>query len=182
MKIFIGALVGAIIIFLLQFLSWGVLNLHRAAQQYTPKQDEILSYLNTQFDSSGGYLMPTTPLGTSSKEMEEQQAQSKGKPWAQVYYHTSYDASMPVNMVKNFINNFLMVLFFCWIISGYTANSFGKTFIAAILVGLIIFMHSSYTEYIWYKTFDLYAHLTDYLLTWGFTGLWLGWWLNRRNA
>jgi len=182
MKIFIGSLVGSIIIFLFQFLSWGVLNLHYNAQQYTPKQDSILAYLNTQLDSSGGYFLPTTPKTASSAEMESQQKAAMSKPWAQIQYHKSYDVNMGLNMAKNFITNFFMVLFFCWIISGYTANSFGKTFVAAIFVGLIIFLHASYTEYIWYKTFDLQAHLTDYIVSWALTGLWLGWWLNRRKV
>ena len=181
MKIFIGSLIGAIIIFLFQFLSWGVLNLHYPAQQYTPKQDSILAYLNTQFDSSGGYYLPTTPKTASSKDMESALEASMGKPWAQILYHKSLDTNMGINMVKNLIINFIMVLFFCWIISGYAANSFGKTFIAALLTGLIIFLHSAYTIHIWYETFDLQAHLADYLVSWGLTGIWLGWWLNRRK-
>ncbi|HEY2727433.1 MAG TPA: hypothetical protein VGI61_09695, partial [Parafilimonas sp.] len=164
MKIFIGSLVGAIIIFMFQFLSWTVLHFHYNAQQYTPKQDSILAYLSTQFDSSGGYLLPTTPKGAPSSDMETLAKKSMGKPWAQVYYHTSLNTNMGVDMAKNFVTNFVMVLFFCWIISGYTTNSFGKTFIAALLVGLIIFLHASYTEHIWYETFDLQAHLTDYLV------------------
>ena len=182
MKIFIGSLVGAIIIFLFQFLSWGVLNLHYSAQQYTPKQDSILAYLNTQFDSSGGYLLPTTPKTASSKDMESAQEASMDKPWAQIFYHKSLNTNMGINMVKNLITNFIMVLFFCWIISGYTANSFGKTFIAALLTGLIIFLHGAYTIHIWYETFDLQAHLADYLVSWGLTGIWLGWWLNKKRA
>jgi hypothetical protein len=182
MKIFIGALVGGIIIFVSQFLSWGVLDFHRSAQQYTPKQDSILAYLNTQFDSSAGYLLPTVPKGSSSADMQSLNDKSMGKPWAQVYYHQSLNTNMSVNMAKNLVINILMVLFFCWIISGNTANSFGKTFIAALLTGLIIFLHSSYTEHIWYETFDLGAHLFDYLFSWGVTGIWLGWWLNRRKV
>ena len=180
MKIFIGSLVGGIILFMWQFLSWGVLGFHWPAQQYTPKQDSILAYLNTQFDSSGGYILPNTPKGSSNDDMKKLDEASKGKPWAQIQYHTSLDTNMGVNMAKNFVTNFIMVLFFCWIISGYATNSFGKTFIAAILLGLIVFLHASYTEYIWYKTFDLEGHLADYLVGWGATGIWLGWWLNRK--
>src|SRR5690242_16592270 len=118
MKIFIGALVGSIIIFVCQLLSWTILDLHRPAQQYTPKQDSILSYLSTQFDSSGGYLMPTLPKGASMSESNMLMEKSKGKPWVQLQYHTSLDANMSANMVKNLVTNFIMVLFFCWIISG----------------------------------------------------------------
>lgn len=181
MKIFIGSLVGAIIIFVLQFLSWGILNLHYPAQQYTPKQDSIVAYLSTQFDSSGGYLMPTSPKDASQKEMQELEEKSKDKPWAQVLYHAAYDTNMGVNMVKSLITNFIMVLLFCWLIAGFTYNSFGKTFLASLFVGFIIFLHASYIENIWYKTFDLTAHFIDFLLSWCVTGLWLGWWLNRKK-
>jgi len=182
MKIFIGSLVGGIIIFIWQFLSWTILDLHRPAQQYTPKQDSILAYLNTQFDSSAGYFMPTVPKGASSDDMEKLSESSMGKPWIQIAYHKSYDASMFVNVVKAFITDIIIVLFFCWILSGFTANSFGKTFLAALLAGLIIFLNANYIVHIWYETFDLEAYLTDYLVSWGLTGLWLGWWLNRRKV
>ena len=55
MKIFIGALVGSNYNFCLSISFMDILDLHRPAQQYTPKQDSILTYLSTQFDSSGGY-------------------------------------------------------------------------------------------------------------------------------
>ncbi len=180
MKIFIGSLVGAIILFMWQFLSWTVLDFHWPAQQYTPKQDSIIAYLGTQFDSSGGYILPTVPKGSSSDDMKKLDESSRGKPWVQIQYHTSLDTNMGLNMAKNLATNFVMVLFFCWIISGYATNSFGKTLLAAILLGLIIFLHASYTENIWYETFDLKGHLADFLAGWGATGIWLGWWLNRR--
>lgn len=182
MKIFIGALVGAIIIFVLQFLSWGILDLHRPAQQYTPKQDSILSYLNTQFDSSGGYFLPNTPKGASMDDMNALSEKSSGKPWVQIYYHTSLNTNMGVNMIRNFVTNFIMVLLFCWIVAGFTVNTFGKTFLAAIFTGLIVFLHGSYTQHIWYETFDLGAHFTDYFVSWAITGIWLGWWLNRNKV
>src|ERR1044072_741623 len=177
MKLFTGSLVGAIIMFVFQFLSWCALNLHKAAQQYTPKQDSILSYLSTQFDSSGCYLMPMPPPGASMSENNAYMEQTKGKPWVQLQYHASNDQSMALNMVKNLITNFIMVLLFCWIVAGFTVNSFGKTFLAAIFTGLIVFLHGAYTVHIWYETFDIAAHFTDYLVSWGVTGIWLGWWL-----
>ena len=179
MKIFIGSLVGAIIIFVTQFLSWGLLNLHGSAQQYTPKQNEILAYLSSQLDSSSGYLLPNTAPGASMDEQKKSMEDAIGKPWAQIYYHKSLDSSMPINMAKNLVTNIIMVMLFCWIISGYNANSSTKTFLAAIFTGLIVFFHGAYTQHIWYESFDLGAHLADYLVSWGLVGLWLGWWLNR---
>ncbi len=182
MKIITGALIGAIIIFILQFLSWTVLDFHRPAQEYTPNQDSIMAYLNTQLDSSGGYFLPTTPPGASSDDMKKLSESSAGKPWAQIFYHKSLNTNMGLNMIKNLVTNFIMVLLFCWLVAGFTYNNFGKTFLAALFVGFIIFLHASYTENIWYETFDLEGHLADYLLSWGVTGIWLGWWLNRKKA
>ena len=182
MKLFIGALVGGIIIFIWQFLSWTLLDLHRPAQQYTPKQDSILAYLNTQFDSNGGYMMPNLPKGASSDDMKELDEKARGNAWVQIAYHKSYDASMGINILKAFVTDIIIVLFFCWIVSGFNANSFGKTLLAALLTGLIIYLNANYIVDIWYETFDLSAYLTDYLVSWGLTGLWLGWWLNRRKA
>lgn len=64
-KTIIGSLVGAIIMFLWQFLSWGPTQLHRPAQDYTPKQDSILSYLNSQFSEDGSYFLPSYPKDAS---------------------------------------------------------------------------------------------------------------------
>src|SRR5436190_22584773 len=109
-NIFIGALVGGIIMFITQFLSWDALDLHHSEQQYTSKPNDILAYLNTQFDSSGGYLLPTHPPGASTDEKSKLMEDAMGKSWAQIYYHKSLDSNMVVNMVKNLITNIIMVM------------------------------------------------------------------------
>ncbi len=48
-KTIIGALVGGVILFIWQFLSWTMLNLHGESQKYTAKQNEILQYLVRMF-------------------------------------------------------------------------------------------------------------------------------------
>ncbi|MFT4153972.1 hypothetical protein [Parafilimonas sp.] len=152
-----------------RFLSWTVLNLHEPAQQYTPKQDSILAYLNTQLDSGGGYLMPNLAKNASKVDRKKFQEDAMNKPWAQIACHKSYNAGMGVNIAKALITDIIIVLFFCWIISGFTANSFGKTFLAALLTALIISLYSNYVIHIWYQAFDLEANVTDNLVSWGIT-------------
>ena len=60
-KTIIGAIVGGLIIFIWQTLSWTVLDAHRASQDYTPKQDTIMAFLNGTLDKEGGYLLPNVP-------------------------------------------------------------------------------------------------------------------------
>lgn len=181
-KAIIGSLLGAIIIFIWQFLSFGLINFHRPAQQYTDKQDAIMSFLNSQGLKEGGYIMPTSPETASSSEMEATMKAYDGKPWARVEYHNiarNSTGDMVMNMVRGFLVDFIMVLLFCWLIAKMTAPSFGTILTSTLFVGLIAFLFEPYTGSIWYEFFDIWAYLLDAIAAWGLTGLWLGWWLRR---
>lgn len=180
-KMIIGALVGGVILFVWQFLTWGLLNLHEAQQKYTPKQDSILAYLGTQFNEDGAYMMPNFAPGTSRDEMEKQMKTTEGKPWAQVIYHKSQPGmnKMFMNMGRSLLVNIFVVLLLCWLLVKIPSPSFSTVFLGTIGTGFIIFLHAPYTMHIWYGSFDLMAHFVDALVAWGVTGLWLGWWLRR---
>lgn len=180
-KMIIGALVGGIILFAWQFLTWGAFNLHEAQQKYTPKQDSILSYLGTQFTEDGAYFMPTYPPGSSREQMEKVMEGSIGKPWAHVVYHKSMDGmnKMFMNMVRSLLVNIIIIWLLCWLLTKIPSASFGTVFIGTLGTGLIVFLHAPYTMHIWYGSFDLMAHFVDALVAWGAAGLWLGWWLTR---
>ena len=51
---------------------------------------------------------------------------------------------------------------------------------ASLGVGIIIFLNSPYTYHIWYETPGQKGYLIESLAEFGFTGLWLGWWLRRK--
>lgn len=183
-KMIIGAIVGGIILFAWQFLTWGALKLHEAQQKYTPKQDSILSYLGTQFSEDGAYMMPTFAPGTSQDEMEKQWKANVGKPWAQVVYHKAMPGQdkMIMNMGRSLLVNIVIMWLLCWLLLKIPTPSFGTVFIGTLGTGLIVFLHAPYTMHIWYPTFDLMAHFTDAIISWGVAGLWLGWWLRRGNG
>ena len=180
-KKIIAAIVGGIIIFVWQFLTWGLLNLHEAQQKYTPKQDSVLTYLSSQFSEDGAYMLPTFAPGTSNEEMEKQMKASEGKPWAQVVYHKSMPgmSKMYMNMGRSLLVNIFIIWLLCWLLGKITAPSFSTIFLGTLGTGIIIFLNSPYTMHIWYGSFDLMAHFVDALVAWGVNGLWLGWWLTR---
>lgn len=180
-KILIGALVGGILIFIWQTLSWMILDLHRPANQYTPKQSEVMPFLNSQFSEDGSYFMPSIPPGASGEVMEQHMKEADGKPWAVVAYHKELKMSMGMNIFRGIIIDILMVGLFCWILSGFANPRFGNVFVASLLVGLIAFLNFPYTVHIWFQTFDLDASLMDALIGWGLAGLWLGWWYGRKQ-
>lgn len=178
----IGTLVGALLLFIWQFLSWTILDLHRPAQDYTPKQDSILSYLNNHLEKEGGYFLPTVPKGSSADEVQALEKEMVGKPWATIQYHSSYNANMGMNMGRGIAVNIVILLLVIRIIQRISSPSFIQIFGICFTIGFIIFLNTAYTNHIWFKLFDIRAFLIDSLVMWGLVGLWLGWWMGRKNA
>jgi hypothetical protein len=182
-KSIIGAIVGGLLFFICQSLSWTVLDLHRPTQDYTANQDTIMKVLNSSLSKDGGYLLPSLPAGTSSEEMMKKGEANMGKPWATIQYHKSFSMSMNrmyMNMAKGLLFTMLMLWFVCWITGHYAKPTFLNVFLTSIFIGLIVFINIPYNAYIWYDIFDVKAYLHDALLGWGVCGIWLGWWMSRK--
>jgi hypothetical protein len=181
-KILIGAVVGGILIFFWQFLSWTVLDLHRPAQQYTPKQEEILGYLRNQIDKEGTYFLPNYPDGASARDRDSLMRAAARKPWAIISFHEAQNDNMTMNILRGLFVNILMVGLFCWIASRLNPRHFSTIFIAGLFVGLIVFINIPYTSHIWYATHDLMAYFVDCMIAWGLAGIWVGWLYTRRHT
>ncbi|MBS1916477.1 MAG: hypothetical protein JST87_09360 [Bacteroidetes bacterium] len=179
-KLIIGALVGGIIIFIWQTLSWAMMNMHHASQEYTPKQDSILSYLSTQFSEDGSYLMPNYPKGESREEMEKQMQKNSGKPWVQIQYHKALNVNMGANIGRGLVVDIIMVALVCWIFMRMPNAGFRTILLSSVLIGIIVFLNSPYTVHIWYPKADIMAHFNDALVSWAACGIWLGWWLKKK--
>lgn len=181
-KIIIGGLVGGLLMFIWQFVSWTAIDMHRSAQGYTPKQDSILTYLSNNL-TEGGYLLPTVAEGASSEEEYKRSEQQMGKPWASIQYHAAFNMDMNkmyMNMLKSYLSSVIMIILFCLILSGFANPRFGNVFVASVCTGLIVYINSPYSLHIWYQTFDAKASLVDALASWGLVGIWLGWWMKRK--
>ncbi|MEO7531148.1 MAG: hypothetical protein ABIS69_07045 [Sediminibacterium sp.] len=181
-KSIIGSIVGGLLIFIWQSLSWTVLDLHRPVQDYTSRQDTILNFLKANLEKEGGYMVPSMPKGTSSDEMMKLGEKLNGTPLLTIQYHKSFPRAMDamyMNMFRGFVATVVMVWLLCWILGKWNKASFFNIFLACIFTGLIVFINEPYNNYIWYKIFDVRAHLVDALASWGLCGIWLGWWMKR---
>ena len=178
-KLLIGAIVGGIIIFLWQFLSFAALDLHRVAQQYTPKQDTILSVLRANLQE-GRYYMPTVADNASNDEEIKLMDEMVGKDWAMVEYHAKYENDMVMNMIRSLLVNILTVFLLGWVLTRGGALSFSTIVTASIFVGLMAFFNIAYANFIWYKSPGIWADFTDAIVPWALTGVWLGWYFNRK--
>jgi hypothetical protein len=180
-KWLIGSLVGAIVIFGWQFISWGLLGIHKDSMKHHPDQDQIVSYLSSVIKEDGAYMMPTPKPGTSSSEHQEFAKQLDGKPWATVIYHSQFHYSMARPMIRGFLVDLFLVFTLIYILTrGGTPPAY-RVVAGSVAVGLFTFLWGPYMGHNW---FDLpmgmiKGDLIDAIAAWGLCGLWLGWWLNR---
>jgi hypothetical protein len=175
----IASIVGGIILFFWQFLSNAALDLHRPAQQYTPKQDSILRYLSHNLEP-GRYFMPTFPAGSPDEARQKLSAEANGKPWALVELHAKWNGgSMTMQLLRSLLTNIVIVWLLCWIIGKMRYPSFSSIFLTTLTVGMIAFLAFPYPNFIWFETPGIWAHFNDAWIPYALTGLWLGWYLRR---
>ena len=77
-KQLIACLVGSIILFIWQFLSWGPLNVHGAENTYTPHEEKILTFLSENL-TEGEYFLPGIPPNISEEEYQALMPKWEGK-------------------------------------------------------------------------------------------------------
>ena len=181
-KWFIGSLVGAIIIFAWQMLSWMLLDIHDADARYTESQDKILTVLKESNLNDGVYMIPNVPPGSDMAAHEEVATKNNGKPWARVMYKKSYDISMTMPIIRGFLVDFFLVITLIYLLTRAGTPTSMRIFAGSVALGLFGFLWGVYTDHNWFQTptETLKGHLIDSVAAWGICGLWLGWWLNRK--
>jgi hypothetical protein len=181
-KLIIGSLVGGIILFIWQFLSWTVFNLHYSGNQYTPKQDAILKVLSSELDKDGQYYMPNLPPDATREQHEQAMKECIGKPYAVINYHQAMQMNMTTNMIHGLIVDILMAALFITLVTRMSNLNFTRVLVSSLFVGLIAFFSVPYTYHIWYTQWDLLAYFIDMLVSWGLCGVWIGYYYGKRKA
>ncbi|MCC6816721.1 MAG: hypothetical protein IT267_09940 [Saprospiraceae bacterium] len=177
-KQIIASVVGALILFIWQFLSWAAIPIHSDVYGYTASQDKILEVLNQSNLEEGTYMLPGVPPGTSHEDAEKQGQASIGKPWAQVSYHKSFDISMGMNMTRGFLVDLIALFLLSWIFLRLGKVNMQTSIFVCVSIGLIAYLTIPYLNSIWFGGSTL-GHLIDALVPWGLVGVWLGWYMNR---
>jgi hypothetical protein len=177
-KYLIGAVVGGIILFAWQGLSWMLLGVHDDHMKYNAGQDQIMSALSANIKEDGLYMLPSAP---TKKEQQEMMEKMEGKPWASVIYHSSMKTDMTMMFVRSILVNIFLVISLIYMLTRGGTPIGRRVFAASVAFGLATWLWSMYMGHIW---FDLPWHmikgdLIDSVAAWALVGLWLGWWLNR---
>ncbi|HLG39947.1 MAG TPA: hypothetical protein VI461_09775 [Chitinophagaceae bacterium] len=176
----IGSIVGAIIVFAWQGLSWMVIGVHDNHMKYTPAQDEILTLLKSKITEEGLYSMPS---GATKKEAQEMVEKNEGQPWASIIYHKEYHMDMTMRMIRAFLVDLFLVVSLIYILTrGGVVPIARRVFSGSVALGLAFFLAGEYMGHVW---FDLPWHmitgnLIDHVVSWSLCGIWLGWWMNKK--
>jgi len=181
-KIIVGSLVGAILLFSWQGISWMVMGLHEKEYLYTPAQDSLLASISSTIKEDGQYSLPNVPPGASKEARTELNKKMEGKPWVVLTYHSTYDMNMAMQMVRGFLIGLVCVWLCCMVIGRQADQSFMPVLRTTLTFGVISFL------FVWYIGHNfggtpwsvLRPELIDDLISWGLTGIWLGWWYGRK--
>jgi hypothetical protein len=175
----VAVLVGAIIVFGWQALSWMLLPFHNDAYKYSANEQTVLSNLSSSFTEEGTYMLPGIKPGVSQDEQAKMWEANKGKPWAMVTYHPAYSGDMVSQMVRGFLIALVSVWIVCWLLKGI--NGFTNIFFRSLMIGFFAWLFVHYNNHNWFQApwSVITSELIDCLAAWGLCGLWLGFWLNK---
>jgi uncharacterized membrane protein len=176
----IGSIVGAIIVFAWQGLSWMVIGIHDSQMKYTPAQKEIMNVISSNLTEEGLYSMPSA---ATKKEQQDMMKEMEGNPWATVIYHRQYHSDVAMRMIRGFLVDLFLVISLIYILTrGGAVPIARKVFSGSVAWGLAFFLAGQYMAHVW---FDLPWHmitgdLIDNIVSWSICGIWLGWWMNKK--
>lgn len=180
-KMVIGTLVGGLILWFWQFLSWGLINIHGSQLQYTDQEQALLDCMAATNLPEGQYFIPNRPPGVDQKEYQEVwKEKHQGKPWARIQYMHKSENTNAMNMIRGIVIDLLAAFLFCYVLLGDPELTSGKVFSTALIIGVIAYLTIPYLNAIWFKSTSL-PDLLDAIVPWALIGLVLGRILPKRN-
>jgi hypothetical protein len=165
------SLIGAIIIFAWQFISYAMPNFHKSAAAYTPAQDSILKMLEKQGLGEGMYLLGQPDPSLSTAQQQASMEAMAGKPWAVLNYHKVNSMSMAMPMFRGILVCFVISFLLFWLFLQQKDPTMMNRVLLSLAVGIIGFFFVPYTNFIWYKAPDIFAHFADGIVPWIILGL-----------
>lgn len=176
-KQLVAALVAAVLLFVWQFLSWSLVNVHASEMKYTPNQDTLLSVLSQNLEE-GQYFMPNVPPGTPPEAAQADMEKRMGTPWATVSYHKAMDMNMGMSMFRGFAADLVAAFLLTWLLMQFANLNMQRALLASWAVGGAAYLTIPYLNSVWFETRSI-GYLIDTIVQWGLVGAWLGWWLPR---
>jgi hypothetical protein len=189
-KILIASVVGAVILFAWQALSWMVTPFHLHTFRHTPAQDSIIAVLNNSGLTTGVYQLPSVDNTNVSgfdadyhKKSEELMNASVGHPAATIFYVGSVHAMHAAPMLKGFLYDLIALFCACMLLSlAYQSDaSFFMRWWMVMLIAIIYVMQGPMMghNWMWQPWHYTKGFIWDAFIGWGLAGLWLAKYLGK---
>ena|ERR1700730_18070590 len=183
-KWLIGSIVGAILLFAWQFVSWEAAGLHAKEFKMVAGQDQLMSCLSSNLKEDGQYMLPQAAAGATQEEKQKAMEQMNGKPYALIIYKAAYRTDMYMPMIRSIFVDLVLVLLLIFVLGRMNNPGFGSTWMGSLAVGFIAWLWYPYTQNIWFQTpiEVVTGALMDWFIAYSLVGLWLGFWLPRTSS
>lgn len=153
------SITGGVILFVWQVLSHVAPDFHSSSDAYTPHQDTILSVLKETQLESGFYKLGVQDPNSYVKP--EKKKPGYNSTWARLNYRKNDSNDMLFPMIRTYVTDVLIAFFIFMMLKNMNPSSLRKKLFLATGVGLIGFLYLSYSDFIWYKSPDIWAYFFD---------------------
>jgi hypothetical protein len=170
MKLAIRSILGGLILFMYQFVSFAAANFHEKGQAYTEKQDTIMTFLNSLQLENKQYVIPRPSPTATDEERQAFATSGNGKPWAMVNYHTTKNTGMAMPMIRGLLVDILAIFLLFGLLDKIADINSNQSILYAVTVGLFSFIVIPYTNHIWYQLPDIWASLLDAIIPYAILG------------
>jgi len=187
MRIAVAALLGAIVIFIWQFVSHMLLPIGEMGFRAPQNESVVLQAASSGLPDSGMYLLPwlAPEKMNDAAAVQGWTERAKNNPFLFVVVAPSNTlvTSMVPELAKQFVINLLGALLVAFVLAG-TAWGFGMRVAGATIFGVFGWLLDTVPMWNWYKFPADYVvgNLLDQGIGWLLAGIIIAWWLGRRRA
>jgi hypothetical protein len=185
MRILIAAVLGAVVVFLWQFVAHMFLPIGEMGVRLPQNEDVVLQAVSTGLPQPGIYMLPSMDPSKWNDEaaMKAFAEKSKANPFAYVVVSPPIGdpTQMTPQLVKQFGSVFLGGLIVAWLLAA-TAWGFGARVLGSTAIGLFGWLVNVVPQWNWYR-FPADFMLGGFLeqgIGWLLGGIAIAWWLGRR--
>ena len=182
MKILVSALVGAVILFVYQAMSWMALGIHDESFRYTENQEAVMQCLNENLDEDAMYFLPFFDRETTTPEEQQKIHEGNaGKPWVIISYHQAQNNDMTGRMAYGFLSCFIICVIISMVLINIPTAGFGMRMFLVMSLGFLVMLGGPLYQANWFFTpsHNLTGELIDILLGYLLAGAWMSWWTGR---
>ena len=186
MRIAIAALLGAVVMFVWQFIAHMLLPIGMMGFHMPQNEDAVLSAVSTGLTERPGiYMLPSVDPAKMGDEATmnawAEKASKNPNVFAVVNAPAPDPKSMTPQLVKQFVTDFLGAALIAFVLAA-TAWTFGLRIVGSIVFGLFGWLLNIVPLWNWYRfpSDFMVGNLLEQGIGWGLAGVAISWWLGRR--